>query len=72
VGWVEERVQEVACVLLYEQTAAAFPIWRKEKRSWRSASRIREREGLSGVAGWASSHLVLVEGASVERWTLAS
>jgi hypothetical protein len=33
VGQVEERVQEGALMLLYEQAAAAFPVWRKEKRS---------------------------------------
>jgi len=33
VGRVEERVQEAARVLSYDQTTAAFFVWRKEKRS---------------------------------------
>ena len=33
VGRVEERVQEAARVLSYDQAAAAFFVWRKEKRS---------------------------------------
>jgi hypothetical protein len=33
VGGIEEWVQEAARVLSYEQAAAAFSVWRKEKRS---------------------------------------